>query len=80
MYFVSIVLTHSTSFLFLGIRPTNQTGANGEPDRQLLDSVWGEVPKRMTTAIMGPSGAGELLQYYILFGQHLYSSSIVHIF
>ena len=45
-------------FLFLLV---NQTGASGDPDRQLLDSVWGEVPKKMTTAIMGPSGAGALI-------------------
>jgi len=36
-----------------------QAGANSEPDRALLDAVWGEVPKRQTTAIMGPSGAGK---------------------
>ena len=27
-----------------------------EPDRKLLDNVWGEVPAKQTTAIMGPSG------------------------
>jgi ABC-type multidrug transport system fused ATPase/permease subunit len=27
-------------------------------ERLLLDNVWGEVPARETTAIMGPSGAG----------------------
>jgi cobalamin biosynthesis protein CbiD len=36
------------------------TGKRGkdEPDRQLLNNVWGEVPMTKTTAIMGPSGAG----------------------
>ncbi len=29
-----------------------------QPERKLLDSVWGEVPPNNTTAIMGPSGAG----------------------
>jgi hypothetical protein len=28
-------------------------GKSGEPDRKLLDSVWGEVPQKNTTAIMG---------------------------
>jgi len=27
-----------------------------EPDKKLLDDVWGEVPSKETTAIMGPSG------------------------
>jgi ABC-type multidrug transport system fused ATPase/permease subunit len=29
-----------------------------EKERVLLDNVWGEVPARETTAVMGPSGAG----------------------
>lgn len=29
---------------------------DGEKDRHLLEGVWGEVPQRKTTAIMGPSG------------------------
>jgi len=29
-----------------------------DPDRKLLEDVWGEVPSTQTTAIMGPSGAG----------------------
>jgi hypothetical protein len=33
-------------------------GKKGEPDRHLLQDVWGEVPVNKTTAIMGPSGAG----------------------
>ena len=41
-------------------RAVNMTlaGKKGEGDRKLLDDVWGEVPQRETTAIMGPSGAG----------------------
>jgi len=27
--------------------------------RKLLEDVWGEVPPGETTAVMGPSGAGE---------------------
>ena len=38
---------------------------SGEPDRKLLDSVWGEVPETETTAIMGPSGAGKSFKKYI---------------
>lgn len=35
-------------------------GAKGdEPERKLLDNVWGEVPAKQTTALMGPSGAGK---------------------
>ena len=29
-----------------------------DKERILLDNVWGEVPAKETTAIMGPSGAG----------------------
>jgi ABC-type multidrug transport system ATPase subunit len=32
--------------------------AGKEKERFLLDNVWGEVPVKETTAIMGPSGAG----------------------
>jgi len=27
-------------------------------DKKILDSVWGEVPAKQVTAIMGPSGSG----------------------
>lgn len=27
-----------------------------QPDLKILDGVWGEVPSKQTTAIMGPSG------------------------
>jgi hypothetical protein len=27
---------------------------SGESDKKLLDNVWGEVPEKQTTAIMGP--------------------------
>jgi len=44
-------------------------GAKGEPDRKLLDNVWGEVPAKETTAVMGPSGAGKTSLLNILAGR-----------
>lgn len=41
----------------------------GDPERKLLDNVWGEVPERQTTAIMGPSGAGKTSLLNILAGR-----------
>ena len=46
-----------------------QKGSNGEEDRKLLDNVWGEVPEKQTTAIMGPSGAGKTSLLNILAGR-----------
>lgn len=40
-----------------------------EPERKLLDNVWGEVPARQTTALMGPSGAGKSSLLNILAGR-----------
>lgn len=40
-----------------------------EPDRKLLENVWGEVPEKDTTAIMGPSGAGKTSLLNILAGR-----------
>eukprot|EP00934_Nitzschia_sp_Nitz4_P005064 Nitzschia sp. Nitz4//scaffold82_size85912//3498//7449//NITZ4_005123-RA/size85912-processed-gene-0.90-mRNA-1//1//CDS//3329558781//5054//frame0 len=40
-----------------------------DPDRKLLDNVWGEVPECETTAIMGPSGAGKTSLLNILAGR-----------
>jgi len=54
---IDIHLTVS-SFILL----QSSTGADcygrksDEPDRKILDDVWGEVPSKETTAIMGPSG------------------------
>lgn len=40
-------------------------GAKGdEPERKLLDNVWGEVPAKQTTALMGPSGAGKFASLF----------------
>mmetsp|Transcript_28344 Transcript_28344/g.65732 ORF Transcript_28344/g.65732 Transcript_28344/m.65732 type:complete len:620 (-) Transcript_28344:852-2711(-) len=40
-----------------------------EPERKLLQDVWGEVPQKETTAIMGPSGAGKTSLLNILAGR-----------
>jgi ABC-type multidrug transport system ATPase subunit len=44
-----------------------------EKERIILDKVWGEVPVKETTAIMGPSGAGTLAGVVLLwyFVQHV---------
>lgn len=44
-------------------------GEKGAPDRNLLEDVWGEVPAKQTTAIMGPSGAGKTSLLNILAGR-----------
>jgi ABC-type multidrug transport system ATPase subunit len=46
-----------------------QKGQGEEADRKLLDDVWGEVPEKQTTAIMGPSGAGKTSLLNILAGR-----------
>ena len=51
------------------IPASSQKGRKGEEDRQLLDGVWGEVPEKQTTAIMGPSGAGKTSLLNILAGR-----------
>jgi len=40
-----------------------------EKERKLLDNVWGEVPAKQTTAIMGPSGAGKTSLLNVLAGR-----------
>eukprot|EP00522_Entomoneis_paludosa_P006385 CAMPEP_0172451976 /NCGR_PEP_ID=MMETSP1065-20121228/9768_1 /TAXON_ID=265537 /ORGANISM="Amphiprora paludosa, Strain CCMP125" /LENGTH=650 /DNA_ID=CAMNT_0013203947 /DNA_START=259 /DNA_END=2211 /DNA_ORIENTATION=+ len=44
-------------------------GKGDEPPKKLLQNVWGEVPKKETTAIMGPSGAGKTSLLNILAGR-----------
>jgi ABC-type glutathione transport system ATPase component len=43
-------------------RNVNMTliGKGKEEERKLLHDVWGEVPEKQITAIMGPSGAGKV--------------------
>lgn len=52
-------------------RNVNMTliGKGDNPDRKLLDDVWGEVPKTQTTAIIGASGAGKTSLLNILSGR-----------
>jgi ABC-type multidrug transport system ATPase subunit len=38
-------------------------------DRKILHNVWGEVPQRQTTAIMGPSGSGKSTLLNVLAGR-----------
>ena len=49
------------TLLWRNVNMTLKGNKKDDPDRKLLDSVWGEVPVTETTAIMGPSGAGKLL-------------------
>lgn len=42
---------------------------NGSHKDKILDSVWGEVPSKFTTAIMGPSGSGKTSLLNILSGR-----------
>jgi ABC-type multidrug transport system ATPase subunit len=60
----SLNLTLS-SFLYFNI----QAAKGDEPERKLLSDVWGEVPQKETTAIMGPSGAGKTSLLNILSGR-----------
>jgi hypothetical protein len=44
---------------------------NGESNKKLLDNVWGEVPEKQTTTIMGP-------RYFVLVAlddDYLFASS-----
>jgi ABC-type multidrug transport system ATPase subunit len=63
-------LIASAAFLFVYV-PLNSQKGNGKdsPDRKLLEDVWGEVPEKQTTAIMGPSGAGKTSLLNILAGR-----------
>jgi ABC-type multidrug transport system ATPase subunit len=40
---------------------TLSPAGRNDKERLLLDNVWGEVPAKETTAIMGPSGAGKCI-------------------
>lgn len=51
-------------------RDVNMTVARkNDKSLRILDSVWGEVPKQQTTAIMGPSGSGKTSLLNILSGR-----------
>lgn len=56
------------TLVWRNINMTLQT-KNNEPNRKLLNNVWGEVPKTETTAIMGASGAGKTSLLNILAGR-----------
>ena len=53
------------------INMTLEAGRDAEknPSKQLLTDVWGEVPQKEITAIMGPSGAGKTSLLNILAGR-----------
>ena len=51
-------------------------GKNGKNDVKILDNVYGEVPKRQITAIMGPSGAGKTSLLNILAGRTRTNNSL----
>mmetsp|Transcript_32322 Transcript_32322/g.54079 ORF Transcript_32322/g.54079 Transcript_32322/m.54079 type:complete len:736 (-) Transcript_32322:15-2222(-) len=44
-------------------------GKSDNKNKKLLDSVWGDVPKKQVTAIMGPSGSGKTSLLNILAGR-----------
>lgn len=50
-------------------RNINMTLDTKTESRALLDNVWGQVPKKKITAIMGPSGAGKTSLLNILSGR-----------
>jgi len=50
-------------------RNVNMTLDTKTESRALLDNVWGQVPKKKITAIMGPSGAGKTSLLNILSGR-----------
>ena len=47
------------ALIWRNVNMTLKAKNSKQPERKLLNSVWGEVPPGEITAIMGPSGAGE---------------------
>lgn len=57
------------TLLWTNVNMTLKGKKSGDPDKKILDNVWGEVPEKQTTAIMGPSGAGKSSLLNVLAGR-----------
>ena len=57
------------ALLWRDVNMTLESKKKDDPPVKILDNVWGEVPARMTTAIMGPSGAGKTSLLNVLAGR-----------
>lgn len=64
-----MVLVRHLSCYLLGLTISGKEAKKDRPERFLLDSVWGEVPKTKATAIMGASGAGKTSLLNVLCGR-----------
>jgi ABC-type multidrug transport system ATPase subunit len=53
----------------LGCYRISASVKSGDPDKIILNSVFGEVPAKKTTAIMGPSGSGKTSLLNVLAGR-----------
>jgi len=62
-------LREGKTLLWRNVNMVLKGKGKNEPDRKLLEDVWGEVPEQQTTAIMGPSGAGKTSLLNILAGR-----------
>jgi ABC-type multidrug transport system ATPase subunit len=63
------IFTPTTLCSLLNFNLVKKQTKKNQPNRKLLDNVWGEVPKTETTAIMGASGAGKTSLLNILAGR-----------
>ena len=63
---VKPILSFPLSLTRHSLSTLGQTGAGDEPDKCLLDNVWGEVPRGQTTAIMGASGGKDFFDLFRL--------------